>query len=91
LITVGVSDLGIRIHDKGYGKGTIGFQIEKLPIYGDGTYYMDVRFVEENCNPVFCENVISFKLEPKDIYGTGKFISPQMNTVYPGAITIGLE
>lgn len=91
LISVGVSDLGIRIHDKGYGKGTISFRIDKLPIYGDGTYYMDVRFFEENCNPVFCENVISFKLEPKDVFGTGKFINPQMNSVYPGNITIDMD
>jgi hypothetical protein len=85
-----VTDLGIRIQDQGSGKGTILFHLEKLPIYGDGTYYMDVRFVEENSNPVFCENVISFKLEPKDVFGTGKFINPQLNTVYPGNVSIGL-
>ncbi|MFM7078213.1 MAG: hypothetical protein ACKOYC_00330, partial [Bacteroidota bacterium] len=90
LVTIGISDLGIRVHDNGYGKGTIRFFMEKLPIYGDGTYYMDVRFVEENCNPVFFENVISFKLEPKDVFGTGKFINPQLNTVYPGKVSIGL-
>jgi lipopolysaccharide transport system ATP-binding protein len=90
LVTIGVTDLGIRIQDQGSGKGTILFHMEKLPIYGDGTYYMDVRFVEENSNPVFCENVISFKLEPKDVFGTGKFINPQLNTVYPGNVSIGL-
>jgi len=76
------------LQDKGNGSGTIHFQIDQLPLYGDGTYYMDVRYVEENSNPVFCENVISFKLEPKDVFGTGKFINPQLNSVYPGKVSI---
>ncbi|MFM7901527.1 MAG: hypothetical protein ACKPAD_06025, partial [Bacteroidota bacterium] len=80
-----------RLQDKGKGQGTVSFTMDQLPLYGDGTYYMDVKFVEENVNPVFFENVISFKLEPKDIFGTGKFINPQLNSVFPGKVdlTIG--
>jgi lipopolysaccharide transport system ATP-binding protein len=91
LITLGVQDLGIRIHDKGRGQGTIRFSIDQLPLYGDGTYYMDVKFVEQNMNPVFFENVISFKLEPKDVFGTGKFISPQLNSVFPGKVDFEVD
>ncbi|MFM7176664.1 MAG: ABC transporter ATP-binding protein [Bacteroidota bacterium] len=91
LVTIGIQDLGKRLQDKGKGQGTVSFTMDQLPLYGDGTYYMDVKFVEENVNPVFFENVISFKLEPKDIFGTGKFINPQLNSVFPGKVdlTIG--
>ncbi len=91
LVTIGIQDLGKGLQDIGKGQGTISFIMEQLPLYGDGTYYMDVKFVEENANPVFFENVISFKLEPKDVFGTGKFINPQLNSVFPGKVdlTIG--
>ncbi|MFZ9943940.1 MAG: polysaccharide ABC transporter ATP-binding protein [Bacteroidia bacterium] len=91
LMTLGVQDLGIRIHDRGKGQGTIRFSVDQLPLYGDGTYYMDVKFVEQNMNPVFFENVISFKLEPKDVFGTGKFISPQFNSVFPGKVDFEVD
>jgi len=42
-------------------------------------------------NPVFFENVISFKLEPKDVFGTGKFISPQFNSVFPGKVDFEVD
>jgi lipopolysaccharide transport system ATP-binding protein len=88
LISVSETDLGITIFDKGKGQGTIRLVIKELPVYGDATYYMDLRFGQENSNQVFIENALSFKLEPVDIYGTGKFISPHSNTIYTKNIKI---
>lgn len=87
LITLGVQDLGMRLQDKGSGSGTIRYAMDRLPLYGDGIYYMDVRFVEENAEAIFYENAISFKLEPADVFKTGKFINPKINTVLPPSVS----
>lgn len=86
LINISNHDLGKRFYSGKTGEGTIAFQLDSLPIYGDGTYYIDVQFGEENKNAVIIENAISFKLEPKDLFGTGKFIDPKLNTIHPGKV-----
>jgi lipopolysaccharide transport system ATP-binding protein len=91
LINITNYDLGLRLTSSKKGSGTISFKLDKLPIYGDGTYYLDIKFGEENKHHAFVENAISFKLEPKDIFETGKFIDPKLNTVHPGNVLMEIN
>jgi len=91
LINISNHDLGKRLYAGKQGEGTISFQIDALPIYGDGTYYIDVQMGEESKKNTLIENAISFKLEPKDIFGTGTFINPKLNTMFPGKVSLEIQ
>ena len=91
LVSISNHDLGTRFYASKSGEGTISFQMDTLPVYGDGTYYIDIQFGEENQNVPIIENAISFKLEPKDIFGTGKFLNPKFNSLYPGKISLEMD
>ncbi len=84
-------DLGLRIHSGQNGNGTVSFTLESLPLYGDGTYYIDFQLGEESKSPIIIENAISFKLEPKDLFGTGKFLNPKLNAVFPGKVDLKMN
>lgn len=88
LINISNSDLGKRIHAGKSGNGTVVFSMDALPLYGDGTYYIDFILGEESKSPAPIENAITFKLEPKDIFDTGKFLNPSVNSVYPGKVQL---
>lgn len=91
MLNISNHDLGMRLHSGKVGKGTVSFTLESLPLYGDGTYYIDFEFGEESKKYVLIENAISFKLEPKDLFGTGKFLSPKLNAVYPGKVSLKMN
>lgn len=84
-------DLGMRIHSGQNGSGTVSFTLESLPLYGDGTYYIDFQFGEESKPSIIIENAVSFKLEPKDLFGTGKFLNPKLNAVFPGKVDLKMN
>jgi lipopolysaccharide transport system ATP-binding protein len=91
MINISNHDMGIRLHTSDNGKGTIYFSIPALPLYGDATYYIDIYFGEESRKPDFIENAITFKLEPRDVFGTGQFLSPKVNAVYPGQARLSIK
>src|SRR5262245_45533950 len=64
LINISNNDLGLRLQSGKTGTGTVKFSIDSLPMYGDGTYYIDFSFGEENKSPIPIENAITFKMEP---------------------------
>jgi len=84
-------DLGLRLHTGKNGKGTVSFRLDSLPLYGDGTCYIDFQLGEESKPPVLFENAIHFKLEPKDLFGTGKFLDPKLNSVFPGKVQLKMN
>ncbi|MDQ3051270.1 MAG: polysaccharide ABC transporter ATP-binding protein [Bacteroidota bacterium] len=84
-------DLGLRLHSGKNGSGTVSFTLEAIPFYGDGTYYIDFHIGEESKKPMLIENALSFKLEPKDLFGTGKFLDPKLNAVFPGKVAIKMN
>ncbi len=91
LLNITNHDLGLRMHSGKEGSGTVSFTLDTLPFYGDGTYYIDFHIGEESIKPVLIENAISFKLEPRDLFGTGKFLNPKLNSVFPGKVSIKMN
>jgi len=91
MVNISNSDLGMRIFIGKSGKGTVEFSMDSLPLYGDGTYYIDFLFGEESKAQVLIENAITFKLEPKDVFDTGKFLNPSVNAVYPGKVNLEMN
>ncbi len=91
LVNISNHDLGKRLFAGSKGSGTVSFQLDVLPVYGDGTYYIDIQFGEESKNYAVFENAISFKLEPRDLFDTGKFINPKLNSVYPGKVSMEMS
>ncbi len=88
MINISNLDMGIRLHAGKNGRGTISFCMNTLPLYGDGTYFIDLQFGEISKAPVLIENAMNFKLEPKDVFETGNFIDPRLNTVFPGKVNM---
>ncbi len=91
LINIACDDLGIRLFAPKSGSGTIEFEIPQLNIYADSTYYADLTFGELQQVPIKIENTISFKIEPTDVFDTGRFLNPQVNSVYPGKVKLSIS
>jgi lipopolysaccharide transport system ATP-binding protein len=91
MINITNHDLGLRLQSGKKGEGTVVFSMGSLPVYGDGTYYIDLEFGEESKPKDSIENALSFKVEPKDVFGTGRFLNPKINTVFPGSVKIEIS
>ena len=91
LINIAGDDLGMRLFASKSGSGTIEFEIPQLNIYADSTYYIDLTFGELQQKLVKIENTISFKVEPTDVFDTGRFLNPQLNAVYPGKVKLNIH
>lgn len=91
LLNIAGDDLGMRLFASKSGAGTIEFEIPQLNIYADSTYYIDLTFGELQQTPVKIENTISFKVEPTDVFDTGRFLNPQLNAVYPGKVKLNIH
>ena len=90
LIGINNLDLGIKLGKSGSsGKVTINF--EKLPLYGNTTYFIDLYFGDGFGAQEVIENAISFHLETKDVFGNGKVLNPKVNTVFSGPVGMKLE
>lgn len=84
-------DLGIRLNKHPVSQGKITFEIESLPLYGDSLYYIDLYFGDGGNNFDIIENAMSFKLQPIDVFESGKILNPKINTVYPGKVKIEIK
>jgi lipopolysaccharide transport system ATP-binding protein len=86
LIGINNLDLGIRLNKKPIARGTLIFEMDSFPLYGNGTYYMDLYFGNSGNNFDIIENALSFKLEANDVFGNGKILDSRINTVHPGVV-----
>lgn len=91
IIGINNRDLGYRLNKYSISKGVLVFEIRALPIYGKGTYYMDVYFGDSGNNYDTLLNAISFKINPIDVFNNGKELSPNFNMVDPGEVNIYLK
>lgn len=91
MVNITNHDLGLRLQANKQGAGTVVFEMESLPVYGDGTYYIDLQFGDETKYKDTIENALSFKLEPNDVFDTGQFLNPKFNTVFPGKVKINVQ
>lgn len=90
---IGISnlDLGKRLNRGTVHRGTVRFEINSLPIYGNDTYYIDLYFGDGGNNYDTLYEAISFHVKPIDIFGNGKLVSPTFTSIDPGFVTITLE
>jgi lipopolysaccharide transport system ATP-binding protein len=82
LIGINNNDLGIILNKKPAKDGSIIFDIEKLPLYGNSTYFVDLYFGERGIDVEVIENAITFHIEANDVYGTGVILNPKVNTIF---------
>jgi lipopolysaccharide transport system ATP-binding protein len=79
-------DLGVKLNNSPVNDGTVVFELDSLPLYGESLYYVDLYFGDGGNNYDTIENALSFKLEPGDVFGRGKILNTKINTVYPGRV-----
>lgn len=79
-------DLGVKLNSEPVQKGTVVFEFESLPLYGESIYYIDIYFGDGGNNYDTVENALSFRLEAADVFGKGKILNTKINTVYPGKV-----
>jgi lipopolysaccharide transport system ATP-binding protein len=88
VIGINNSDLGITLLEKPASEGKIIFEIEKLPLYGNATYFINLYLGEPGNDFDIIEDAITFHLESQDIYGAGKVLNPKVNMVFAGKVKI---
>lgn len=91
LIGINNWDLGIKLNKKPLTKGTLIFEIQHLPLYGDATYYIDLYFGDGGNNYDTIINAINFKIQPVDVFSNGKILNTKLNSVYPGEVNIRIN
>jgi lipopolysaccharide transport system ATP-binding protein len=91
LIGINNWDLGIKLNKKPLTKGTLIFEIQHLPLYGDATYYIDLYFGDGGNNYDTIINAINFKIQPVDVFSNGKILNTKLNSVFPGEVNIRIN
>jgi len=84
-------DLGTSLNVKKISKGVLVFELETIPIYAEGEYYIDLYFGDGGNNYDVIENAISFHLKSSSIFKEGHFLKSKYNLVHPGKVNICLK
>jgi hypothetical protein len=82
-------EIELRLNAGKTDAGSITTKMNSLPFNGDGTCFIDLQFGEENKFQPLLENAMNFKLESKDIFGTGNFLN--QNYVMSGKENFDIE
>lgn len=91
IIGINNLDLGKSLNQRKIEEGVLIFEIETIPIYAGGEYYIDLYFGEGGDNYDIIENAISFFIKPSPIFREGHFLKSQYNLVHPGKVSIRLK
>jgi lipopolysaccharide transport system ATP-binding protein len=91
LIGINNWDMGTKLNSQKAFEGTLVFELESLPLYGESSYYVDLYFGDGGNNYDTIENAISFHIEPSDVFGIGKKLNTKINTVHPGKVKMFVQ
>lgn len=84
-------DLDTLLNTEPIKTGKIVFKLDKIPIYAEGSYFIDLYFGDSGNNYDTIENAITFNLKPIDLYKKGGFISSKVNLMNPGTASMKLS
>ncbi|WP_111395001.1 ABC transporter ATP-binding protein [Algoriphagus aquaeductus] len=89
---IGINNLNLkkRLNKSNIKEGKIVFELDKIPFYAEGKYYVDLFFGDGGDNYDTIENAFYFNLKPISILEDGNFLSSRYNLVHPGQVNIEL-
>lgn len=90
LIGINNRDLGQRLNWEPIYKGVLRFELDSLPIYGNGFFHIDLFFGDGGDNYDTLFKAISFEVLPNDLFNNAKVLNPKFNMVDPGKVNITL-
>jgi lipopolysaccharide transport system ATP-binding protein len=91
IIGINNLDTGKSLNQRKIEEGVLIFELETIPIYAEGEYFVDLYFGEGGDNYDIIENAISFFIKPSQIFREGYFLKSKYNLVYPGKVNISLK
>lgn len=73
---------GQVLFDEPVSEGTVITEFDYCPLYGDGTYSVDLYFGDSEVNYDTVEDAFAFTLKPIDAYGSGRELDLSMNELF---------